>query len=718
MSIEHLGAIKNVEGEDDNKPFEGSEAASEAKKTENLPEYQREAQAMVDSYRRFFQTFAKDVSLRFKLSDKFYIDLENGEVNLAAQWFTERGYSREQILWANLHELSHFRDLSEDPERMMENFDYIQARAKKTGATILDKWQQKYGASDPEFVDGLEKQRPASRKDPQKTMNATEQAAYQIHHTFYNIFDDVYVNNLVARKAPRYEPGTIGGNQVNALYRNSLFPKTDYAELPRHMQFLYKLLREEMVPDEAVSIRDDVKEALERKIQFQGKEYNAKEIVENFVKPRGNRDTKAGQRYFVLQKTLEPIFEDLLKKDLDEWDPQKQKKQKGEQGKGEPEKGDGSPKDANPFGGDYEEFNDKNPDQFNPEDIKDWVEKAEGDKKKGEAADRTKKIDEGKTAQEKAKDAQGKLDEAWCEKNNIKPEALRRFRQIEREVAPYLEELTKLWQRIIFGSMKKMERATAGHFKAGTELDIGKVIEKWPEIQKGDPAEVEVMKKTVTEERLIQRPELIRVRLVGDMSGSMNADKRHILQQCFVLLLSSLREFETYLNLTRSQTKTKLEIDTEGWIFGDNAQKIKKLRSESGVEDEQVDIVKIFEHLENTIGNTYDNTALEKILEEISPEERDKISQEKIMEMVFEVTDGGSSDAAAARRAVDALDAASIVTRTFQIGETSDEEKAVFNSVWNANREDKLGEIVGKDIQNLLPAIAELLKKYLGNVRL
>jgi len=257
-----------------------------------------------------------------------------------------------------------------------------------------------------------------------------------------------------------------------------------------------------------------------------------------------------------------------------------------------------------------------------------------------------------------------------------------------------------------------------GHFKTGTELDIGKVIEKWPEIQKHDPAEAEVMKKMVSKERLVQRPELIRVRLVGDMSGSMNAEKIHVLQQCFVLLLSSIREFETYLNLTRSQTKTKLEVDTEGWIFGDDAKRVKKLRSESGIEDEQVEIVKIFEYLGSTIGSTYDNKALKKILEEIPSEERDKIAQEKIMEMVFEITDGGSSAKEDARGAVDDLINTNVIARAFQIGETSDEEKAIFNSVWNVNREEKLGEIVGSDIQNLLPAITELLKKYLGNVRL
>lgn len=73
------------------------------------------------------------------MSDGFYIDLENGVVHLDTKWFMEKGFSPEQILWATLHELSHFRDLVEDPGRMMHNFEYIRRQAKKTGAVIMQK---------------------------------------------------------------------------------------------------------------------------------------------------------------------------------------------------------------------------------------------------------------------------------------------------------------------------------------------------------------------------------------------------------------------------------------------------------------------------------------------------------------------------------------------------------------------------------------------------
>ena len=94
------------------------------------------------------------------------------------------------------------------------------------------------------------------------------------------------------------------------------------------------------------------------------------------------------------------------------------------------------------------------------------------------------------------------------------------------------------------------------------------------------------------------------------------------------------------------------------------------------------------------------------------------------MEIVFEITDGGSTDQAGnlsskeARIEVDKLVNVNVIARAFQIGTVSNEEKKTFNQVWNDGREERLGEIVGEKIENLIPAVAELLKKYLGQVRL
>jgi uncharacterized protein YegL len=257
-----------------------------------------------------------------------------------------------------------------------------------------------------------------------------------------------------------------------------------------------------------------------------------------------------------------------------------------------------------------------------------------------------------------------------------------------------------------------------GYFKTGTEMDIQKVIKDWPKIVQKKFDEVRVMKRIISKEELVQMPERINVRVIGDMSGSMDNHKLHILQQSIVLILSSLREFNTQLNLTRSQTKSKLEADTEVWIFGDKAEQIKKLRAKSKLNDEQGAIIKMFEKLGTSNGGTYDNKALEAIHESFSAEDLQKIAQKKTMEIIFIVTDGGSSNPDETIKAIKKLVDSDVIVIAFQIGVVSENDSRIFNEVWNKGREEKLGEVIGKEIANLIPAITQALKKYLSGVRL
>ncbi len=712
---EQLRRIRRVEG--DAKPqFPGVEEPGEAAKKAALSEYEQAGQTMLDGYSRFFATFAQDVSLRFRLAEGFYIDLEHGEVNLDTRWFAEKDCTPEQIRWAVLHELSHFRDLAQDPKGMMKNFEYIQAQAQHTGATMLQKWEAKYGATDPAFIERLKKQRPNNPGKPEKgTMNAVERAAYNIHHTFYNIFDDIYVNNLVARRAASYEEQADGGKEVQRLYKEKLFSKTDYSTLPRHLQFIYALLRDEMVKDEQVVVSDEVQAKLDQRITFLGKTLTPKEIVDQLIKPKTGRDTKPAKRYFMLQRTLEPLFQQLLTQDLAEWDPEKPPEQQPQPGElsGEPQDSD-----PNPFAGDYDEFDKNSPDQIPQDDIDAWSDRHQDDKEKEAKAAATRKADDAKPAAEKTAEAQAALDAAWCTDNGVAPKILQQFRALEAHVAPYLDELSALWQRIIFGSSLEVHRGVEGHFKTGTELDITQVIAEWPRIEKADIDKVRVMKKIVQRETLVQKPELIRVRLVLDTSGSVDKAKQQALQQCAVLLLSSLHEFETQLNRTRVQTKSKLEVDTEARSFHTTTRVIKPLRGNRVSTDDQAAIVKTFAELQTTQGYTYDNKPLQEITSALSPEDRQRIADGKIMEIIIEVTDGGSSDRTKTKVAVDGLLGMQVIVRALQIGKVSEEETEDFNYVWNDGRTDQLGLPIGENIVNLLPTMVELLKHILQNVRL
>lgn len=670
-----------------------------------LAAYERDASALLDSYRRFFQTFAKDVSLTFTVGEAFYIDLEKGEVSVNARWFAERGYTQEQILWAHLHELSHFRDLAEDTKGMEANFAYMKERARQTGSRIFEKRKAATKS-------GMTPENESAQR------NISMDAAHQIHRTFYYVLDDIYVNAQVARRAPAYSAGSNGHVAVQKLYREKLFPGTDYRKLPRHLQFMYALLRGRMVPGEEVQVGDDARAALDAPLQFKGETLLPAEIVARFIEPRQLRDTKAASRYAVIRYTLEPIFEKLLLKDLEEWQPKPPQNPPaggaGEGGNAEPSH---EGQAGNPFDAEYKAFEKNSPDQLPDADIKRWLNKNKEDQEHKVADEKQRAKEAQKSPEQKAGESQARLDKQWSAKHGVQPESMSQFRRVEAEVSPYLDDLSRLWFRIIGEGGMKIERETAGYFTTGTELDIPEVIGKWPEISRGQAPEARVMKRQVSKEVLVRKPEEIRVRLVGDLSGSMDAAKKAVLQRCFVLILRSLQEFQAQLNAERVRAKTALRVDTEAWIFGSEAERIKQLRGDNSEDDEQVEIIRIFEHLNKDLGGTHDDKPLSAITRELTAEDATRIEDGKLIDIVFEITDGASSNPVATTLALNTLAQTGVVLRAFQIGKTGESEQATFNAIWNGGGQ-KFGEVVGEDIGNLLPAITAALKEQLQGVRI
>ena len=70
---------------------------------------------------------------------------------------------------------------------------------------MADKYSRTAGHAQPEVMDKWLKQEQIDPKRSERgTMNAFERIAYGIHHEFWNIMDDVYVNSLVAKRKPMY----------------------------------------------------------------------------------------------------------------------------------------------------------------------------------------------------------------------------------------------------------------------------------------------------------------------------------------------------------------------------------------------------------------------------------------------------------------------------------------------------------------------------------
>jgi len=701
--------ISKVEGEEKKPEREKKEKKKEKEK--ELKPWIEKMQKFLESKRDVFNTFAQDTSLKYIANTGFYIDFKKGEIHSDVLWFKEKFNPEEienMIEWAHFHELSHFLEYAESPEVFFENFAYIEKKAKQLAPKVLEIWRKKAGGDLPDY---LKKEIKIPKKEGKvEKMTVGEKLAqdiiYRALHRFYNIFDDIAVNSLIRRRTFKFEENSEGDDLVKRLYREKLFPGTDFSKRPLHLQLIDPYLREEMVPEEKIKVSSEI-EKIRKKISYLGEDYSEiKKFNQELIKR-----SEPEERYSRLKRILEPIYLDLLFKDLEK-----------EPLPSPPRKGGGVREEVGdfpiPFEKDYKDYENNSPDQFSEEDIENWIKKKKEEKEKKEEERRKKEEEDRKSFEEKEKEIQEKMDKEWCKRHNIEYSLLQKVRRIEKEIEPYLKEMSQFWRKIVFGYSTERKLEWEGYYKFGTRLDIQKVIKEWPKIEKGDVFDVKVMKKRVVKEKLTHQPEVIRVRLVLDVSGSMNEEKLKTLREITVLLGRSLQEFNNYLSMARETTGTKLVADLEEWIFESKPQKIKPLAGDDyrtrNWEKDKADFIKSIGYLFSTGGSTADFLALKEIEKTITEFDIERIKQGKLLEILIEITDGGSDNPKLTREVKNSLKEKGIIAKAFQIGEPSKREIEAFKTAWENDGD---GERV-PELSQVLPTLTQFLKKYLKDVKL
>lgn len=719
--------MNNFESFKLDKDEENSDNADEVLSEEDvfieLEKFQKESESLLRLHKSALESFSDSIIPELKFSNGVLINFKTMIVHLDTKFFFERKFNQRQMIWAAYHELAHFRDFISDPRRFMENFEHIKSKSEEYGQKIRD-------------VLGREKIDEIDENDP------CDLKAYDAWHTFYNCLDDVYVNSLVARGVP-FVYGAKGRNreEVSDLYEEVLFKDSDYSELPRNRQFSYAILRKAMLPDQEIGFSEEMADIFDREIDWAGKKIKVVDFIEK-IKSQNRVGVKAGDRYFMIKKTLEPIFEELYQKDLDNWEEQQKQKQEKEEkdeesinednqsnstGENQGESQVGAPQNLDDeFNPDSEGGKNQKPElipdfdpnngDFDPEKIEDILDQIEKNKKGEE--DKNKKANSAKSFEEIAKYRQEKQERDWCKENSIPYEVYKSFEETKAEIEPYLKVLSELWENIIYGTGKDVQRSTMPA-NIG-EINIDRAIKYYSDIVYGRFDEMKLMDKKTKEILPANKPEVIKIRFVGDASGSVADDfeKIKIMQQVYVLIMSSLRDFETKLNRTRNQTRTKLSVHTEGWVFGNSAKKIKSIRNGRDYVSEQAEIIRQFSFIGRDLGFTYDNTAFLGIKDELSSKDVQSIKSGKTMDLVFEVTDGGSSNVVETRKLVDELEQKGLILRAFQIGQTDESEDAIFNKVWNDGQKTPRGFKIGTKMKNVIPAIVASLKQYLGDVKI
>ena len=256
-----------------------------------------EAVALVEKHRDFFEHYAGG---RVKIEPApaglrtFAFNLEKNTIYVNSMFFTELGLSEEKTVFATLHEVEHF-------------MEKIQILAEEGGERKFDKYLKKIKAS-----------RAFSLLD--------------------NCVADIRENRTVVAKTNQGQ-----GELEQKIYRENLFPSTDFISQPRHIQFCQALLREARLPDEKCLVSDDVRQALKDVAKVP-------ELMAIMTDPV----TPMSLRLLLQDKYLWPKVEALLEQDLEDKKEQQQQKDH-EKEKAETEEEQGEPPENQEPGSDEDQ---------------------------------------------------------------------------------------------------------------------------------------------------------------------------------------------------------------------------------------------------------------------------------------------------------------------------------------------------------------------------
>ena len=496
---------------------------------------------------------------------------------------------------------------------------------------------------------------------------------------FYNALMDIYVNTNTRNKTSAYG-GEDFSPEIKDLYRERVFPSRDLRDLPLSTQFSYYLLNAGMGVAGDLTVSPEVSEKLNQPITLYGATYTVESVIENFLRPAiGMRNTKEwqatiSQRKVVIDKTLKPIFEELIKKD--------------QENSSDPNQGSPS--------GDLEGM------EATPEELEKAVDEVLRQKAEG-----------NKSAEEKAQDERSKAAEDLAKKH-LSPEEAKDLADTSRRVRPAIVELVNLFKQIVDETVDYKKREQ-GFFKKGSALNIGRAISQFADIAHG----AQVMTRNVYEEVRTSMPQEVRVWLCLDLSGSMESDRK-LLRDLSVTFAGALQTLSVGAKMGQHSLRGSLGIVG----FNDQAIEVLPLTKDPTYED----IAKAYQHLAPA-GGTSEHHALQKVVDAIKV---DPPSEGRV-DIVVGVTDGDTSDPMASHALVCELEGLGVKLAAFQFSrgyvapdvkktpeemmrEAADGPKApppnTFASIWQTPKSGQLGFCVRRAIQ-VIPAMRARLSDIL-----
>lgn len=675
-----------------------------------------EAKAFLGPRRRLFSIFARDSSLHFEPSgsaETFAFYPNDFTVEVPLDWFASERFNDGELEFANYHELAHFIDMRKNPQAFLDNFARMQSRANE----LADEYLQSHPNE-------------ASR-------DVLSAFFYRELHTLYNCLDDIYVNEIVASRIHKFDSGD-GREDVVSLYQKNGFGDADQTGQPLHRQMAYSLLRDEMVGSELGKsiVSEEVAEVLSRRFLGQ----TIPEIINTRLKPQRGVLVDPAERYQIIRTVIEPAYLELLQKALQKKDDQDKNNASGGASQEEQNSRDGEEqahdqqgqsndrseesRDSEGSLSDFDPFGDNDSSSSARSD--DILDKGvNGDSVTEEILKSFKEQDEidNMSPEERASHEQEKRQKAFDEKHGITESEREEDTRIKEEISRVRREMREFWKGLI-GKAVEYHSVTEHRQRRG-RLDVDEFIRQYPQMIEAEQncalKELHVYDRKGLERTIIDQPELIEVSLVVDCSGSMDGLRTHMAKQTTALLLYSLKDFNTELDRSRRRTHSELRADTQVICFGSDFAEVKPFdRTAMTNGASEANIIKCISAVNSGYGGTNDALPFSAIEEGITVNDRVRMRDRKLMKIVFEITDGETSNPDMTAGVVRRLAEDGVIMVSFRIGDISPSEERGFHHIWSGDspRQNVKGITIGENLDILPKELMSALSNILSNIRI
>ena len=457
---------------------------------------------------------------------------------------------------------------------------------------------------------------------------------------FENIFEDIAGNNLIHAVLPRMR------GIAHKLYAEKLFTETDYTGQPRHLQFLYKIIRGEMAPGDAIAVSPEVDVAIAGLRDYQGQGDVIK--YSTSVAKSAREAMTANEQFDIWQQIIYPEFKKLLEQDRRDSKLQSLPDAHGGLGelgeKSEPgddqqsgHSGEGQPSDEQRFGSYYDDYS-KN---RHPEPM----DAAEKRKMTGRGAKKAQPkmrptAESTLYEHEKALDARLRAETGHSlrEQQTYNAEVVKRLDSIN--------EMRDVFQKVINRLVAQKRGLSRQTYSEGAVLDPDRLVQTVIDVRNHvqEPEAFRDYEPRKGEVNAIGNTDYV---FAFDVSGSMqDGAKNEAAAASAVIGLEGLSAMQSDIEKAEAKYHLDLELDirTAIYTFGDRSQCLKPL-AKSLSPKERLDAYDAVISLNG--GETQDFLALEQIETLAIDADRRKI--------LIVVSDGESDDPSRARRSINRL---------------------------------------------------------------